>query len=150
MRNRYLDVRTPRTADKELELVLQGRDYRRLHRDEQVPLLAGVLHDDHERVVDVAVDAAVGPQEPRHGRGRPEEPQRLVDRVGAFLFVPAVQSAARPRQKGGRKRKGGPYLAQRPCPRRAGTPCASSRIPSWATGSRSAAARRGCRPGRRC
>jgi hypothetical protein len=75
-------------AREEAQLVLHVRDDGRLDGHKQVALVAGILEDDSERVVNVAVDTAIGAEEARHRGGGTKEVQGLVDGVGALVWQP--------------------------------------------------------------
>lgn len=82
----YLEIGPLGPAREEAQLVLHVRDDGGLDGHEQVALVAGILEDDGEGVVDIAVDAAVGAEEPRHRGGRAKEVQGLVNGVGAWVW----------------------------------------------------------------
>ena len=79
-----LEVGPLGAADVELELVFRVGDDGGLDGHKEVLLFAGVLQDDGEGVVDVAVDAAVGAEEAGHGGGAAEEHEGLVEGVRAW------------------------------------------------------------------
>lgn len=77
----HLDITSFGASDEIFQLVLHGRDDNRLDCDQQILLVAVILQDRGEGVLDFRFNASVHAQEPGHRGWSAKEQQSLVKRV---------------------------------------------------------------------
>ena len=125
-----LEVCSFGSPDKETELVLHMRHDGCLDSHKEVLLVPAILQDNGVRVVDLAVNTAVGPEEGRYRVWTPKQMQGLVDRVGTCSY------GLNKLNTGTRHREGPLYLGRKSCPRPEYTPSGSIRQSKMERGSR--------------
>lgn len=77
----HLNITSLSASGEIFQLVPHRRNDDRLDGDQQILLVAVILQDRSEGVLDFGLDAPVGAQEPGHGRWSAKEQQSLVERV---------------------------------------------------------------------